>query len=229
MDPHLLQSDSFNKAVIDYFYLLERGFPGKGALKLVGDRYSLQSELRALLYRGVSATVISEHRSNRIIQEPLSPLIIDGYNVLLTLFNYRLGHFVFISTDSICRDTGSLFGKIRNDILFADCMSLLCDFINQFKNLETIIYLDEPVSNSAIHKKILQSKLKESQITADVKLPHSADKKILMHTQGTIASSDSELIEQTVLPVLDIPHQILIHKFNADLFDLKEKIAELST
>ncbi len=228
MDPQLLQSDQFNSSLADYFYLIDRGYPEKEPLKLVCDRYHLPTELRTLLYRGVSSDIKSHHRLQRIIQLPISPLIVDGYNVLLTLMNYRLGHFVFISTDTICRDTGSLFGKIGNESLFRDCIVNLVTFIMQFKELQTIIYLDEPVSNSANHKEMLQSKFDDLRVITEVRVVHSADRAILLHEQGTVASSDSDLIDHSNLPVLDIPHQILLQQYQANLFNLKNNLDTLS-
>lgn len=106
MNPELLQSDIFEHGLKDYFYLINRGYPEKGSLKLVGDRYKLSKEFRTILYRGVCSSESSANRSRKIINVADSELMIDGYNVLFTLLNYRLGRFVFISTDSLCRDAG---------------------------------------------------------------------------------------------------------------------------
>jgi hypothetical protein len=39
MNSSLLNKKSFQNGLADYFYLIDRGYPEKGALKLVGDRY----------------------------------------------------------------------------------------------------------------------------------------------------------------------------------------------
>ena len=83
-------SELFQQALKDYFYLIDRSYPEKGSLKLVGDRYMLSTDLRNLLYRGVTSRENSKQRSARLVDTPHAPLIIDGYNVLFTLLNYRL-------------------------------------------------------------------------------------------------------------------------------------------
>jgi hypothetical protein len=47
-----LMSDAFINACHDYYYLLNRHFPERGVLKLVGDRYRLDGDQRTVLYRG---------------------------------------------------------------------------------------------------------------------------------------------------------------------------------
>jgi hypothetical protein len=94
MNIDLLNSDEFNNALLDYFYLIDRNFPEKASLKLVGDRYRLVSELRTLLYRGICSEKKASDRRKRITNNREGLLIIDGYNVLFTLLSYRLGRFV---------------------------------------------------------------------------------------------------------------------------------------
>ena len=227
MDPKLLLSDIFNRALADYFYLIDKGYPEKGSLKIVGDRYRLPTELRTLLYRGISSAEISKKRIARILLKPIPPLIIDGYNVLLTLMNYRLGRFVFISTDTLCRDAGSLFGKILSDIVLEDCILQLVTHLQLYSDFQIIIYLDAPVSNSQYHGELLLSMIKPDNPQIEVKVVQSADDSILQQTEGTIASSDSELIDNSNLPIIDIPFRMLREKYNTEFFSLNDKLAEV--
>ncbi len=222
MNPELLQEESIISAISDYFYLLQRDYPEKEALKLVGDKYRLQTEIRNLFYRGVASAVKSELRSRRIVSNPISPLLIDGYNVLFTLLNYRLGHFVFLSTDSICRDTGSLFGKVKNESLFYESIEQLIYYLSKFRDIQIMIYLDEPVTKSSLHLDFLQSARKKYNSDIAMYLVHSADKAILSHSQGTIATSDSTIIDGIHLPIFDIPLQIITDLYNASIFDLRK-------
>jgi len=220
MNPDYPNNETFQKALADYFYLMDRGFPEKGSLKLTGDRYKLSSKLRTLLYRGVTSCKNSEKRRARLTDEPHDLLIIDGYNVLFTLLNYRLGRLVFVSFDNICRDNGSLFGKIRDEELFADCTVFLAEYLGNLKGLEIILYLDEPVLFSRNHQQILKTELNKYDIKARVEVVHSADEAILTHTRGIIATSDSNILDHSVNPVFDLSRKILESKFNANLYNL---------
>jgi hypothetical protein len=43
----------FAEAISDYYFVLNKGYPKKGILKFVGDRYNLTGSLRTILQRGV--------------------------------------------------------------------------------------------------------------------------------------------------------------------------------
>ena len=215
-----LTNELFHQALADYFYLMNRGYPEKGALKLTGDRYKLATDMRTLLYRGVTSIENSSKRCVRLVDVPINPLIIDGYNVLFTLLNYRLGRLVFIGADNFCRDTGSLFGKIRNEKLFEDCASLLADYLKDLQVADIVLYLDEPVSFSRKHQYMINLELKKHNCQGRVELVHSADRAVLMHGPGTIATSDSTVLDNSENPLFDLPRKILEAKFNPALFNL---------
>ncbi len=107
-------SGGFIAAVQDYRYLIDREYPHKASLKIIGDRYRLSAVERALLYRGVLSTTISECIRKKLISAPPagSRIYVDGYNVLLTVMNYLLGRALCIATDGLVRDTGGVHGTI---------------------------------------------------------------------------------------------------------------------
>ncbi len=218
-----ITTGSFNQALEDYFYLMDRGYPEKGALKLTGDRYKLSTDLRNLLYRGVTSRENSEKRSARLVDKPHDLLIIDGYNVLFTLLNYRLGRMVFVSVDNICRDNGSLYGKIKDENLFEECAGLMAEYLGCSAIPEVIVYLDEPVSFCRDHRRILSLELKKQGVLCRIEVVPSADRAILLHTFGTIATSDSNILDRSDNPVFDLPRKILESKFNARLYNLYER------
>ena len=48
-------NEFFMNACKDYAYLINRNYPERGTLKLVGDRYRLTRDQRTILYRGISS------------------------------------------------------------------------------------------------------------------------------------------------------------------------------
>lgn len=220
MKVDIIQNEEFRQALNDYYYLINGHYPEKGSLKLVGDRYQLSTELRTILYRGISSAEAVTKRKQRITKSPTRTLAIDGYNVLFTLLNYRLGRFVFISNDGICRDAGSLFGKIRNTSLFNECASMLIDYLSKFKDTSILLYLDSPVSFSKNHQKLLQQSAYMSRIQMEVLLVKSADQSLLEDTSYVIATSDSVLIDNLKKSILDIPKTIIENKYNYSMIDL---------
>jgi hypothetical protein len=223
MNNELLNTENFRMAAIDYFYLQDRNYPQKGTLKLVGDRYKLSGDQRTVLYRGISSTQLSNNRKIRLITNIKNKnLFIDGYNVLFTILNYRLGKIVFISTDGIMRDAGSLHGKIRNDELFYNCITLLFDFFTSNNPAYLNVFLDSPVSHSAKHKNIIDKALEESSLNGGCKLVKSPDLEIKQNTDGIICSSDTAIIDRTENNIADIPRAVLEKKFSPELFKIED-------
>ncbi len=102
------------QAVKDYYYLTERGYPRKGVLMLVGNRYGLSDTQRTILYRGIASETRYRRRKKKLISSQKiqdQNLHIDGFNVLTTIASYLLGKVLFISSDHILRDASGMKGK----------------------------------------------------------------------------------------------------------------------
>ena len=68
----------FEHALADYFYLIDRGYPEKGSLKLVGDKYKLETVYRTVLYRGVCSQLKTASREQKLTHQIHEPLVMDG-------------------------------------------------------------------------------------------------------------------------------------------------------
>jgi hypothetical protein len=227
MNDELLNNKNFIMGAIDYRYLQDRKYPQKGTLKLVGDRYKLSGDQRTVLYRGISSKESSGERKSRLITGIKNKiLIIDGYNVLFTILNYRLGKLVFISTDSILRDAGSLHGRIRNEDIFGECISLLFGYLITRKPSYLDIFLDSPVSHSAKHKDIIDNSLNEYSLVGSCKLVKSPDFEIKQNTSGVICTSDTAIINRTSSRIADLPRAVLEYNFDCDFIKIENIISQ---
>jgi hypothetical protein len=217
-----LFSTNFINAIKDYRYLLDNKYPQKGSLKLVGDRYKLIADARTILYRGISSAGDSASREKKLINNVKNKsLIIDAYNVLFVLINYTLGKYVFISSDNICRDAGSQFGKIQSSTLIEDSMDYLFDFIERVSPSGIIMFFDAPVSHSAKHKEMAKEKLKEKGLQGECFVVASADKEIMKTPQGVVATSDTVIIDSVDHKIIDLPRLILESKYSPPKLNLK--------
>jgi len=222
MNDELLNNKNFIMGARDYRYLQDRKYPQKGTLKLVGDRYKLSGDQRTVLYRGISSKECSGKRKSRLTTDIKNKtLIIDGYNVLFTILNYRLGKLVFISTDGILRDAGSLHGKIRNEEIFSECISLLLGYLITRKPSYLNIFLDSPVSHSAKHKDIIDNSLNEYSLSGCCKLVKSPDFEIKQNSSGVICTSDTAIIKKTNTSIADLPRAVLEYNFGCNFIDLE--------
>ena len=227
MNRKVIITGDFKAACKDYHFLLSREYPERGSLKMTGDRYRLSRDQRSVLYRGISSGPVSAARNARLIMPaPHMQLVIDGYNVLFTILNYRLGRMVFISTDGILRDAGSLHGKLRDDILFQECIEDLFQTIAPINPVSVELFLDSPVTSSRRHCHLIGQKLADFGLPGTCTLGHSADQEIRTLNTGVLASSDTVLIGTTTIPVVDLARLVLENRYGAEFLRLQKLLEE---
>jgi len=211
------------EACRDYAYMVNRLYPERGAIKLVGDRYRLTRDQRTVLYRGISSREKSELRKSRLVQEIKGlTLAVDGYNVLFSLLNYRLGRFTFIANDNFLRDAGSLHGRLRDEKTFHDCLSQLMDFLVSRQPARVDVFLDSPVSHSEWHAQMIREMLASYRLQGECQVLHSADFALKHYRYDVLATSDTVIIERAERPVADIPRMILEKHYNANLIRISD-------
>jgi hypothetical protein len=219
-------TENLKVAARDYFYLIDRRFPERGVLKLVGDRYRLSGDERTVLYRGIASSARAVVRKNLLTKKiDGKNLVIDGYNVLFSLLNFRMGKIMFIGTDGILRDAGALHGKLKDEKIFKECVDLMIKYLLILKPALTGIYLDSPVSHSAGHSEYINETMKSVRISGECYVIRSADWALKHSTDCVIATSDTAIIEKAGLPVADLPRLILEHNYNAEFVELSDLLA----
>ncbi|QKQ99267.1 DUF434 domain-containing protein [Metallosphaera tengchongensis] len=166
------------EAAIDYRYLLDRGYSGKPSLDIVVSRYGLSREERLFLLRCVHSKKDVESIGNKFGLE--EPLIVDGYNIGLTLLNALEGDPIYLCDDGFVRDLS--LGKRKNDVRILTILNLLAEYLISFR-LDYWIVLDSQISRSGE----IGSRLRENNI--NVKVVNKADKEIITFS-GTAASND---------------------------------------
>ncbi len=222
MSASSFNSPEFTDAFKDYYYLKNRKYPDKFALKAVGDRYKLTGTCRTLLYRGVfSESENKEHIGKLQHNCENTELYIDTYNVLFTLLNYKLGRLVFIGTDNFCRDTGSLFGKIRKEEYFTDAAKQLVNFIQSLAPLYAVFYLDSPVSFSKGHCCFINKQIDEHKISGEARLVKSADQELKKIKNGLVCTTDSAIIKSSDCLVTDLSNKVIHYYYKPDLLNLR--------
>ncbi|MGW8317583.1 MAG: DUF434 domain-containing protein, partial [Bacteroidales bacterium] len=147
MEP--LLSEKLRQAAREYMWMLNKGYPQKASLKLVGDKFMLTRDKRQILYRGISAVGPAERRRGMLGKVGEGDLVLlDTHNVLFTVYNYLLGRPVFICNDGILRDAGEMRGRIQNRPLFRKAIDLMLHVLGEWSGTTLRLFLDEPVSFS---------------------------------------------------------------------------------
>jgi hypothetical protein len=211
----------FKQSLQDYAYLLNREYPRKSMLKLIGDRYLLNTFQRILLNRGVFPDKnVQARKAKTTVDISKQEIHIDAYNVLFTLSNYLLGRLVFVGNDAFIRDAGEVYGKLHNDPVFEKATGLLFDYLAGMGPAKVEFYLDKPVSYSAQLAGTLRTMLMERGLSGGASLDKNPDATLIKMKTGIIASSDSDILDETDMPVTDLAHEILKVNFTLDLPDL---------
>lgn len=205
--------EALSPAIRDYRLLLDRGYPVKATLKLVGDRYRLAREARTILFRG-----IADGRKSGLIQEriitalPEEPsLAVDVYNVLYTLVNYRKGRPLFIATDGLLRDAGGLHGRIPDGGALDEALRLLTAALAALKPSRLALYLDAPVSGSGDLASQLRRLCRGAGIAGNltVEALPSADPAVRSWAGTACITADSAIALKAASPTFDLARRIL--------------------
>ena len=220
-----LLTPDFIHAIKDYYLLLDKEYPQKGIFKLTTNRYKLNKAQRVLLYRGVFSLQLAKIRKEKRTDEILGPCLhIDTYNVLFTISNYLFGRIVFLSNDGFLRDAGEIFGKIQTEKIFFRSLDLLIEYLKGKNPQAVIFYIDDPLDFSKKLSLLLKSRLKDINLTGDVKIVKSPDNELTKLKEGTISTSDSGIIDKAEIKIFDIARNLLEEKFTPEFLDFNKYI-----
>ncbi|MCD6120681.1 MAG: DUF434 domain-containing protein [Spirochaetales bacterium] len=207
---------NFQNAITDYRFLLERGYPAKAALKLIGDRYRLSKLKRNCLFRGIVKTDTAHRRKSKIIKRgnfTISSLGVDWYNILITVESYLKGYPLFIADDGIVRDSAGVHGSYKKTAITEKAVEQIISQMEKLNPGKLDIFIDSPVSYSGLMAEYLRSRLNNSSLkNCSVTLVPSADYPLKRYG-GIVASSDSIILDSAV-SIIDLPRYVLKYSFN---------------
>jgi hypothetical protein len=203
-------SDILFTAAREYLWMLDRNYPQKGSLKMVGDKFKLTRDMRQVLYRGISASEQARKRKKMIGRVLAGDIVlIDVYNVLFTINNYLLGKPVFISNDGLLRDAGEMRGRIRDKSVFNRAIGMMLEMLAEWQGATFRLYLDEPVSFSGRLSIELSKDMVQMGIEGEAWTVPSPDYVLKHEKSNTICTSDSAILDHYHGRVTDLPRLAL--------------------
>lgn len=215
---------TLKEAQEDLRYLLDRGYKKRVALDFVADHYMLKRKDRNYLARYVFSESTIENRKKKIVSpESLkgSKIILDGYNVLITVESILQGDF-FIAQDGFLRDSRGVFGKYKlNDETFK-ALRLVFKALKILKVGFVKFYFDKNVSFSGELASIVRRLLKDYGIPGEVELSPHVDYNIKREAEDfVVVTSDSAIIDKAKR-VFDIPFFIWKYLISGSMEAKKE-------
>ena len=186
-------------AVADLSWLLTRHYPIKGALKLVGDRFGLNERQRLAISR---AACSDQSRTLRLASCVAvdnvrdQNLIIDGFNLLITIEAALSGGLLLFCRDGCIRDLSSIHGSYRSVQETETALSLIGESLAGLGAASALWLLDKPISNSGRLAQKIRTLATLNEWDWSVELAFNPDKEIIASDRFAI-SSDGPLLDQT--------------------------------
>jgi len=183
----------------DLRYLLNRGYPRKAALELVGNRYGLIFDQRHLLHRGVFSDAEAKSRRRKLLRlRELhdQPLAIDGHNVLITIEAGLSGCPLIMADDGFLRDISGISGNFKKTSNTQHAIRLVLQTLRKAKPRDVLFLFDSPISKSGSLAQEVRALLSQERFSGDaqaMKVPEQ----VLMGFRGIVATSDTAIIDQS--------------------------------
>ncbi len=219
----ILEFEGFQEAASDFHYLLNRDYPRKTSLDLVGNRYNLSFDQRHLLHRGIfsDADAVARRKKKVALQDLRNKRVaIDGHNVLITVEAALSGRPLILSNDGFVRDISGLSGKFRKTGISDKAIHLIFEILKRTEPLHVFFLFDAPISKSGLLACEVREQLKKGHLSGDalaVKVPEE----ILLGFAGTVVTSDTAIIDQS-RKVFDLAGYIIKNRIRPkSLFKLK--------
>ena len=186
-------------AANDFRYLLNREYPRKAALELVGNRYALTFDQRHLLHRGVFSESDATCRRRKLLRlKDLrgQALAIDGYNVLITIEAGLSRRPLIAADDGFIRDISGLSANFKKTPTTDHAIHLVFQTLEAAKPRDVLFLFDSPISKSGRLAEEIRAFLTKETFSGDaqaMKVPEQ----VLMEFQGVVATSDTAIIDQS--------------------------------
>src|SRR4030095_12181641 len=153
-DRELFASEQIPKlrtATGELSWLLSRRYKLPSSLKLVGDRHLLTERQRLAVSRSACSDEARVRRRTHcvdLLQLRNKAVIIDGFNLIITVEAAMSGAALFVCRDDCIRDLSSVHGSYRSVQETEAAITLIGSVCEEIGPSSVLWLLDRPVSNS---------------------------------------------------------------------------------
>ncbi len=200
------------KPARDIRSILRWDYPKFSTIRFVADHFQLSVEERHILTRVIMPPGRIVPRINKKMActgMKDRKLLLDGYNVLLSVDSLLKKEPMWFCDDGYIRDTRYYFSKAKQAEDIEEALDAVLKFLSEAGPNSVIFLFDAQISRSGELAGFIRYKLKEYGISGEAKTSKIAD--FELKTEGgnpeknlIVATSDGIIID-SVLQVLDIP------------------------
>jgi len=193
------QLPALRAAVADLSWLLTRNYATKGAVKLVGDKFSLNERQRLAISRAACSEQSKTKRAATCIQTKSAGsenIIIDGFNLIITIEAALSRGLLMRCRDGCVRDLSSIHGSYRSVEETSAALLLIGDALAELGAASAFWILDKPISNSGRLAQKIRTIAAERGWNWSVALAFNPDREIAA-SDRIVISSDGPLLDHS--------------------------------
>lgn len=192
------QLGRLSKAAGELSWLLNRGYSMGASCELVGDHHQLTSRQRLAIARVVCGGEQRLKRRQKLL--PLTALkgqtlLIDGFNLLITIETALGGGVIFRCEDGCCRDLSSVYGSYKIVAETKRAIELIGETLEQLSPAKALWLFDRPVSNSGRLAALVREIAAERHWPFEAELTDHTDS-LLGQSPDVVISCDSAILER---------------------------------
>lgn len=199
--------DALKEPIYDLRFLLDRGYNKDSAIRVVADKYRLTKKERNFLLRAIfSKKEAEEHRKKLTKSVKARDLVVDGYNVLITVESFLKNKELFLSDDGFVRDVSATFGKYRISRTTPKAAEKILSALKAHRPRSVTFIFDSQVSFSGELCKMFRERMSEIGIKGDASTAENADYAII-EANKIVSTSDRAIIKKAER-VLDLAGEV---------------------
>ncbi|NOQ72570.1 MAG: DUF434 domain-containing protein [Crocinitomix sp.] len=203
--------------------LLTKGYAINASLNLVGNHYRLNKRQQDALRRACASKIQINHIVSKEIDESDvkgKTILIDGFNLIISLESALSGGYVFKCADGTYRDLSGVHGTYKRVKQTNQALKLIGETLRLLEPQKVVWILDKPVSNSGRLKTLILEMAAELDSSWEVILDNNPDAYIVAKDEVAI-SADGWIIEQ--VNWFNLAGFIIENKINeAEVFDFNK-------
>lgn len=182
----------------DLCYLINRGYPIKGASTFVGNHFLLSERQRLALVRAISTNERIAVRKRKEITGSLADrtVYIDGFNTIITLEVAFSDSLLLKCMDGTIRDLAALRGTYRLIDKTDLAIKHIGGVLEKEKIKKAVFYLDAPVSNSGRLKQRILELLDTVTFAVQVEIIHNVDS--VLEKLDCVVTGDAIILDKCI-------------------------------
>ena len=212
--------EKLTKPAHDIRYLLARGYSINAAIRFVSDHYRLAESERHILVRVVRPPEIAAaRRKKRLACTDIDGLrinerdvLIDGYNVLITIESMLKNETLWLGDDGFIRDTRGVFRNYNTTDVTYKAVDEMLLFLSECKVRSANVLLDTQMSKSGQLARYIDNRFHVYSLNGSARTSRHVDFDLKNAGKGIVVATADGVVIDAATDVVDIPACLMERK-----------------